>query len=212
MAAQINCTVPKYMMEYLKKQSPGRTLLTGTSSKESNNRSSMTTIQRDQATHFTYEQGQRMSFAMLCQKKLDLEIEVPINLLIYWKLRNIDVGLLQARDTVITLAQITRFANDWCCMYCPECNKESEETRNGGHCPECLKYNYSIPILRLTMMVNDGPESTIFRAKGDVAEELLGRKADYLMHLKEEYVVQHVFKVLYEVLHCQIVFQVQIGI
>ncbi|RZC73741.1 hypothetical protein C5167_049221 [Papaver somniferum] len=167
MAEHINCSTTKYIMSYLKKQSPGRALLTGITSNESNNNSSMTTIRRDQAIHSTYERRHWMSIAMICEKKMKSEI--------------------QAGETLTTLAEITQFADDWCCINCPECSQDFEEIRHEKQCLKCLKY------ISLTQY------QPIFQAKGIVAKELLGHTDDYLMQMKA-------------VMHRQIVFQVKIGI
>ncbi|KAI3957214.1 hypothetical protein MKW98_012089 [Papaver atlanticum] len=47
----------------------------GTNYNELNDNTSMTTIQRNQATNSTYDRKHMVSIAMLCEKKMNSEIE-----------------------------------------------------------------------------------------------------------------------------------------
>ncbi|KAI3986590.1 hypothetical protein MKX01_014128 [Papaver californicum] len=119
------------MVAYLRKQSPGRSTLAGTSLWESLYGS----VQRIGGATSADGRKHRITIAMLSEKRVNPEIE--------------------AGDPLTVLAQITHFRDDWCTMCCRECWQELKNERGLERCRHCFRYVQPIPRLRLTMTVTE---------------------------------------------------------
>ncbi|KAI3993186.1 hypothetical protein MKX01_009929 [Papaver californicum] len=85
---------------------------------------------------------------------------------------------------------------------------ELKNARGLEQCQQCLRYIRPIQRLHLKTMLTDGTGTTTFVARGIVAESVIGRTAAQLSRIREAKEVQHVFEILYGILHRQMVFQV----